>query len=159
MSRSTASLLLVLCSLSVSAAPPHSAKGEEHEIRTPDELKWVDGPSSLQAGAKMVVLEGDPSKDGPFVIRVKLPDGFRVAPHTHPKDERVTVITGTLYLGMGGTFDEKLGKAMPAGSYGRTAAGMKHFGWVKGETILQLHGVGPWSIDYVNPADDPRLKK
>lgn len=143
----------------VSAAPPHAEKDKDHEVVTPAEIKWVDGPSSLQPGAKMVILEGDPTKEGPFVIRVKLPDGFRVAPHTHPKDERVTVITGTLYLGMGGTFDEKLGVALPAGSYGRTAAGMKHFGWVKGETILQLHGTGPWAVEYVNPDDDPRKKR
>ena len=83
-------------------------------------------------------------------------DGFRVMPHTHPKDERVTVISGTLYLGMGGKFDEKAGKAMPAGSYGRTGAGMKHFGWARGETVLQLHGEGPWAVEYVDPKDDPR---
>jgi hypothetical protein len=149
----------------VSAAPLPSDKKEpaghksDHEIVTPADIKWQDGPATLQKGAQMVILEGDPSKDGPFVMRVKLPDGFRVMPHTHPKDERVTVITGTLYLGMGAKFDEKGGKAMPAGSYGRTEAGMKHFGWVKGETILQLHGTGPWAIDYVNPEDDPRKKK
>lgn len=132
---------------------------KDQEVITPNDIKWLDGPASLPKGSKMVVLDGDPAKDGPFVIRVKLPDGFRIMPHTHPKDERVTVLTGTLYLGMGGTFDEKAAKAMPAGSYGRTGAGMKHFGWVKGETILQLHGTGPWAIDYVNPQDDPRKKK
>lgn len=129
-----------------------------HEIVTPDDIKWVDGPASLPPGAKMVILEGDPAKAGPFVLRVKLPDGFRIMPHTHPKDERVTVLAGTLYLGMGEKFDEKAAKAMPVGSYGRTGAGMKHFGWVKGETVLQLHGEGPWAINYVNPADDPRKK-
>lgn len=107
----------------------------------------------------MAVLEGDPSREGPFVLRIKLPDGFRVMPHTHPKDERVTVISGTLYLGEGDKFDEKSGKGVPAGSYVRTAAGMKHFGWVKGETVLQLHGEGPWAIEYVDPKDDPRREK
>lgn len=139
--------------------PAGHAKEKEQEILTPADMKWQPGPTTLAKGAEVVILEGDPSKDGPFVMRIKLPDGFKVLPHTHPKDERVTIITGTLYLGHGATFDEKAAKAMPAGSYGVTAAGMKHFGWVKGETVLQLHGTGPWSIEYVNPADDPRSKK
>jgi hypothetical protein len=136
-----------------------SEKEMDHEIITPESIKWVDGPASLPPGAKMAALEGDPSKEGPFVLRIKMPDGMKIKPHTHPKDERVTVISGTLYLGMGETFDEKAAKMMVAGSYGRTGAGMKHFGWVKGETILQLHGTGPWRIDYVNSADDPRKAK
>ena len=132
---------------------------KDHEIILPDAIKWVDGPASLPAGSKMAILEGDPTKEGPFLLRVKMPDGFKIMPHTHLKDERVTVLAGTLYLGMGDKFDEKVAKAMPAGSYGKTNAGMKHFGFMKGETILQLHGEGPWTVDYVNPADDPRKKK
>jgi hypothetical protein len=149
--------LAILFLALVSVAPAHADK--DHGVVTPDGIKWVDGPASLQKRAKMVILEGDPSKDGPFVMRVKLPDGFRIMPHTHPKVERVTVISGTLYLGRGATFDAQAAKAMPAGSYGRTGPGMKHFAWVKGETILQVHGTGPWAIDYVNPEDDPRKQK
>jgi quercetin dioxygenase-like cupin family protein len=107
----------------------------------------------------IAVLEGDPTKEGPFVFRVKLPDGYRVPPHTHPKTERVTVISGTFNIGMGDTFDEKATKVMAAGTYGYWPAGMKHFVWAKGETVLQFHGTGPWSIQYVNPDDDPRKKK
>ncbi|VTU02839.1 Putative uncharacterized protein OS=uncultured Acidobacteria bacterium A11 PE=4 SV=1: DUF4437 [Gemmataceae bacterium] len=140
-------------------ANKRAGHAKEQEVLTPADMKWQPGPSTLAKGAEVVILEGDPSKDGPFVMRIKLPDGFKVLPHTHPKDERVTVITGTLYLGHGGKFDERAAKAMPAGSYGVTAAGMKHFGWVKGETVLQLHGTGPWAIEYVNPEDDPRSKK
>ena len=145
--------MLILLLLSCPAHPDH---GEGGEIVSPTDIKWRDGPATIAKGAKMAVLEGDPSKKGAFVMRIKLPDGFRVMPHTHPKDERVTVISGTLYLGEGGKFDEKATKAMPAGSYARTAAGMKHFAWVKGETVLQLHGEGPWAIEYVDPKDDPR---
>lgn len=150
----------LLAAALVLTAPPggHTDREKDHAVVTPADLKWVDGPASLPAGAKLVVLEGDPAKDGPFVLRVRLPDGFMIMPHTHPKDERVTVLAGTLYLGMGDKFDEKGATALPAGSYGRTAAGMKHFGWVKGETVLQLHGTGPWAVVYVNPADDPRKK-
>jgi quercetin dioxygenase-like cupin family protein len=107
----------------------------------------------------IAVLEGDPSKEGPFVFRVKVPDGYRIPPHTHPKPERVTVISGTFHLGMGETFDEKKGTALPAGTYGQWPAGMKHFVWVKGETVVQFHGSGPWVIEYLDPRDDPRKQK
>jgi quercetin dioxygenase-like cupin family protein len=152
-------LHLAALSLALCAAGPHAGPKGGHELVTPDDLKWRDGPASLPKGAKMVILEGDPSKEGPFVMRVKMPDGFRIMPHTHPKDERVTVLAGTLHLGMGAKFDEKGAKSLPAGSYARTPAGERHYGWVKGETVLQVHGTGPWSIDYLDPADDPRTKK
>lgn len=128
-------------------------------VHRPDGIKWQDGPPSLPPGAKFAVLEGDPAKPGPFVFRVKVPDGYRIPPHTHPKPERVTVLSGTFHLGMGDTFDAKKGQELPAGTYGTWPAGMKHFVWVKGETVVQFHGDGPWVIEYVNPADDPRNKK
>lgn len=137
-----------------------SSYGDEHEdgiaLFPVSEIKWKAGPPSLPKGAEIAVLEGDPSKEGPFVFRVKVPDGYRIPPHTHPKTERVTVISGTFNIGMGSTFDNTTTRAMPAGTYGYWEAGMKHFVWVKGETIAQFHGMGPWSIQYVNPADDPR---
>jgi hypothetical protein len=126
---------------------------------SPAEVKWKDGPGSLPAGAKFAVLEGDPAKDGPFVMRLWLPDGFRIPPHSHPKVERVTVISGTFNLGMGEKFDQSATREMAAGTLGFWPAGMRHFAWAKGETVLQLHGTGPWMITYVNPADDPRSAK
>jgi quercetin dioxygenase-like cupin family protein len=122
----------------------------------PSAIKWIDGPPSLPPGAKFAVLEGDPGKEGPFVMRVKVPDGYRIPPHVHPKPERVTVLAGTFHVGMGDRFDPSKGTAMPAGSYGTWPAGMKHYVWVTGETVVQLHGMGPWVIEYLNPADDPR---
>ena len=107
-------------------------------------------------GAAIAILEGDPAKEGPFVFRVKVPDGYRIPPHTHPKTERVTVIAGTFNIGMGDAFDAKKTQAMPAGTYGHWPAGMHHFVWAKGETVIQFHGDGPWTINYLNPADDPR---
>jgi quercetin dioxygenase-like cupin family protein len=128
-------------------------------VHRPDGLIWRDGPPSLPPGAKYAVLEGDPNKPGPFVFRVKVPDGYRIPPHTHPRPERVTVIAGTFYLGMGDRYDAAKGRAMPAGTYGSWPPGMHHFVWVKGETVVQFHGDGPWTIDYLNPADDPRKAK
>lgn len=135
--------------------PSHGDSGDIM-IYPVEELKWREGPPSLPKGAMIALLEGNPSKTEPFVFRVKLPDGYRIPPHTHPMMERITVISGTLHIGMGDRFDEKLTKAMPAGAYGHWPAGMKHFAYVKGETVLQFHGTGPWTIQYVNPADDPR---
>jgi quercetin dioxygenase-like cupin family protein len=129
------------------------------ELFAADKIKWRKGPPSLPKGAEIAVLEGDPNKEGPFVFRVKLPDGYCVPPHTHPKTERVTVISGTFNIGMGEKFDEKATKEMAAGAYGYWPPGMKHFVWAKGETVLQFHGTGPWSIQYVNPDDDPRKNK
>jgi hypothetical protein len=80
-------------------------------------------------------------------------------PHVHPKIERATIISGVLNIGMGEKFNAKATREMPAGTFGFWAAGMKHFAWAKGETVLQLHGIGPWEIKYVNPADDPRNAK
>ena len=139
--------------------PAHDEKKEMAALYRPADLKWVDGPPSLPPGAKFAVIEGDPTKPGPFVFRVKVPDGYRIPPHTHPKPERVTVISGTFNLGMGDKFDIAKGDAMPAGTYGTWPPGMKHYVWVKGETEVQFHGDGPWTITYLNPADDPRTKK
>ena len=128
-------------------------------LHLPAETKWIDGPPSLPKGAKLAVLEGDPNKQGPFVFRLKLPDGYRVPPHTHPKTERITVIEGTFNVGMGEKFNESATQPMPVGTYGYWPAGMTHFVWAKGDTMLQFHGDGPWTINYVNPADDPRNAK
>jgi hypothetical protein len=137
----------------------HSSTDMYAPLHTPASIVWKEGPPSLPKGAMIAVLEGDPSKDGPFTFRVKLPDGYRVPPHTHPKTERITVLQGTFNFGMGDRFDESKTQPMPAGTYGYWPAGMKHFVWARGETILQFHGIGPWSIVYVNPADDPRHQK
>jgi quercetin dioxygenase-like cupin family protein len=155
-------LLLVLTPVALAfgrarGEPPDKKHDEiSPAIYTPKDVKWSEAPPILPRGAQVAVLEGDPNKEGPFVMRVRLPDGYKVAPHTHPKPERVTVIQGTLYFGMGEKFEAAKCKEMPAGSFGTWPAGMKHFAWVKGETVLQLHGTGPWVMTYVNPDDDPR---
>jgi hypothetical protein len=150
-------LLFAVLATSIAFAP--LAAANDMQLYAPADVKWKDGPGSLPPGAKFAVLEGDPSKEGPFTMRLMFPDGYKIAPHWHPKVERITVISGTFNLGMGDKFDQAATKAMPAGTYGFWPAEMKHFAWTKGETVLQLHGIGPWSLTYVNPADDPRTKK
>jgi hypothetical protein len=126
------------------------------ELFKPDQIAWLDGPSSLLPGAKMAILEGDPAKEGLFTMRLKLPDGYRVLPHWHPKTERLTIIQGIVNLGTGDRFDAEATQALVAGTYSSMPPKMTHFAWMKGETILQLSSNGPWEVVYVNPSDDPR---
>lgn len=128
-----------------------------HNMVTPDAIAWTDGPGSLPKGAQMAVLKGDPTKEGLFTMRIKVPANYKIAPHWHPADEHVTVISGTFYMGPGETFDEAKLKMIPAGGFSMMTAGTRHYARTGNtETIVQLHGMGPWGINYVNPADDPR---
>src|SRR5688572_4638943 len=140
--------------VSSSADTPRS-----HSMVSPDEVKWVPAPPKLPPGAQFAVLEGDRSKPGvSYTFRAKLPDGYGVPPHWHSMDENITVIQGTMRLGMGEKFDQAKLRDLPAGSYALLPKGQPHFNLYKGETIIQLHGIGPYDINYVNPADDPSRK-
>ena len=135
---------------------PHDGDAE-HVLLKPEDIKWGPAPAALPAGASFAVLSGDPTKAGPFTIRAKLPDGYTVPLHWHPSDEHVTVLQGTLLIAYEKGKD--LAKqSLPAGSFMRMPKEMRHFAWAKGETIIQVHGVGPFDITYVNAADDPRKK-
>jgi quercetin dioxygenase-like cupin family protein len=136
-----------------------AAAAVEHKMFAPADITWAEAPPSLPPGAKLAVLEGDPTKAGPFTIRLQLPDGYKIPAHTHPTAERVTVISGTFHLGMADKFDQAAGREMVAGSFAIMPAEMKHFAWSTGETVVQVHGTGPFVIKYVNPADDPRNTK
>lgn len=121
-------------------------------------VKWMDVPPSLPKGAKLAIISGDPGKAEPFTIRLQLPDGYKIAPHTHPTDEHVTVLSGTLRAAMGTAWDDKaLGDFAP-GSYANMAATMAHYVQAKGATVVQVHGMGPFVVNYVNAADDPSKK-
>jgi hypothetical protein len=133
--------------------------GSAHVMVTPEEANWGAAPPGLPAGAELAVLEGDPAAAGPFTMRGKFPDGYTIPPHTHPADEHVTVIQGTFLMGMGDQFSESAMKELPAGSFAVMPVGTRHFAKAKGETIVQIHGTGPWGITYVNPSDDPRNAK
>jgi len=126
------------------------------DLFKPDQIQWRDGPPSLLPGAKMAILEGDPAKEGFFTMRLKLPDGYRVLPHWHPRTERLTIIQGIVNLGTGDRFDTAATQTLPAGAYSSMPPKMTHFAWMRGETILQLSSIGPWEVVYVNPTDDPR---
>jgi hypothetical protein len=146
-------------SLSASDENPGHAAANEHLSVRPESVQWGPAPPSLPPGAQMAVLVGDPGKAGPYVARAKLPDGYRVPPHWHPTDENVTVLQGTFLIGEGDTFDASKLESLPAGSFMHMPKTMRHFATTKGETIIQLHGAGPFEINYVKPADDPRREK
>lgn len=124
----------------------------------PDQITWGPGPAVLPAGAKVAVLEGDPNQAGPFTMRLLVPDRYRIPPHSHPVVEHVTVLKGTFKVGMGDKFDASRLAALPTGTFAALEPGTRHFAEAEGETVLQLHGTGPWSLNYVNPADDPRQR-
>lgn len=126
-------------------------------MATPDQMKWSDIPS-LPPGAKMSLIEGPLDQAKPFTFRLKFPANYKIPAHWHPVIERVTVISGTFHLGMGDKFDESKLKALPRGSIVIMQPKTHHFAMTKEETEVQLHGTGPWAINYVNPSDDPRKK-
>ena len=121
------------------------------------DLKWSAAPPDFAKGMKMTVLYGDPTKPALFAARLQMPDGFAIAPHWHSQDEQLTVLSGTLVLHMGDTM-----KADPhtleAGGFHFLPAKMHHAAETKGETIVQLQGMGPFDIHYLNPADNPNPK-
>lgn len=125
---------------------------------TTQEIKWVDGPKSLPSGAKFALIEGNLSNAEPFTFRLLFPSNYTLAPHWHPAVEHVTVISGTLYFGEGNESDFNKTRAFSAGSVMFMPIGVPMFGYAKEETIIQVHGTGPWGINYVNPAEDPRKK-
>jgi hypothetical protein len=129
----------------------------DHIMLTPEEMKWADGPASLPVGAQYTVIEGDLTKEGPFTARFKLPANYTIPPHWHPAIEHVTVIKGSFHMGKGERFDKSKAMKLPLGGFAMMNIGTKHFAFTTEETIVQIHGIGPWGITYVNEEDDPRL--
>lgn len=130
--------------------------GGENTILPAGAVEWSPGPGSIPPGAEAAVLYGNPSEDGLFALRLKLPDGYHIAPHTHPQPEVVTVISGTFRLGMGETADPAKAQALQPGSFFAMKPGHPHYAYAEGETVIQLNSTGPWALNYVDPADDPR---
>jgi quercetin dioxygenase-like cupin family protein len=119
-----------------------------------DELKWGDAPPDLPKGGQLAVLHGDPSKKGAFTIRFKMPDGYKIPPHWHTQDEQLTIVSGTLMLHMGDTMAAPA-HDLGAGAFHFLPGRMHHAAEAKGETVVQIHGTGPFDIHYLNPADHP----
>lgn len=158
--KTTAIAFLALAATVVFAAPVQDdVKVPDHQFVIAADIKWVDAPPSLPAGAKAAIIEGNPAKPGPFTMRLKLPADYKIAPHFHPAIEHVTVLSGTANFGIGDVLDEAKTTAVGPGGFVVMQTGVKHFLWTKEEVVLQGHSIGPWGITYANPSDDPRNKK
>ena len=156
--------IIMLCSVIVAGAAfvfaaeeekNKEASTTEHHAMTPSDLKWGEMPPGLPSGAKMAVLNGDPTQAGAFTVRMRAPAGYTIAPHNHPTMERLTVISGAFLIGMGDKFNAAAMQKLGPGGYVALPSGMGHFAKTTSETIVQIDSEGPFQINYVNPADDP----
>jgi len=125
---------------------------EAHKIVHFGDLKWTP----IIKGCDLAPVSGDSNAEGaPFVLRIRCADGIRVPAHWHPTDEHLTVLKGTFLVGMGESFDEAKLQAMNVGNFITMPKEMRHFGLCKGETIVQVHGAGPFKVNWVNPSEVP----
>ncbi len=148
--------VLGACALALAAIAPAAAAEPHHTVVLPDAVKWGPAPPSLPPGAQAVVLAGNPGAAAPFILRLKLPSGYTIPPHRHPTDEMVTVISGAVNVGAGEKLDRSAAQKLPPAGFVNLPAGMAHFAWVNAETVLQVNATGPFEVNYVNAADDPR---
>lgn len=151
---------LAVASLVQAQTPPPAAAAAAPQavVAVPGSITWGPAPAVLPAGAKLAVLEGDPTQPGVFTMRLWMPDGYTLPPHFHAVAEHVTVVQGSFLVGMGDQFDPSKFSELPTGTFGLIPPGMRHFARAKGEVVIQLHGTGPWGLTYVNPTDDPRRR-
>lgn len=156
--RAHACTLCAIASVAVAGVTPATARDalDEPISVTREDVAFVGGPPSLPEGAGIAVLEGDLGEAEPYTFRLRFPDGYEVMPHSHPVREHITVLEGTLMMGHGERFDREATRPLGPGSLHVLPVGDRHFVWTRGETVVQLHGTGPWGITYVDPADDPR---
>jgi hypothetical protein len=142
------------CSLGV---PAVWAQHGAHMMIAPGELKWSDVPS-LPPGAKIAIIEGPMNEAVSFTVRIRFPANYKLPAHWHPAVERVTVLSGTFNMGVGDKLDMQKTTPLAPGSIAIMQPKTNHFAWTQEETVVQLNGVGPWGITYINPKDDPRKK-
>ncbi|MEI6947149.1 cupin domain-containing protein [Paraflavisolibacter sp. H34] len=131
----------------------------EHLMVHANKLNWQPGPPSLPPGVQVAVIEGDLAKAGPFTARLMVPANYRIAPHYHPAIEHVTVLEGTFYMGAGKEFKEGTATELKTGDFSVMPTGFVHYAFSRDKAMIQLHGIGPWGITYINEADDPRKKR
>jgi mannose-6-phosphate isomerase-like protein (cupin superfamily) len=152
------SLLLGIASASAQEAPRTKSittKPEAAASINVAELKWGEAPPDLPRGAQLAVLHGDPTQKVPFTIRLKVPSGYKIPPHWHSQDEQLTILSGTFIMHMGDTM-ETPGHTLTAGAFHFLPGKAHHGAEARGETVIQIHGMGPFDIHYLNPADHPK---
>jgi quercetin dioxygenase-like cupin family protein len=132
---------------------PDASSGTRAKVIAANDVSWRDAPG-LPAGAQIAVLDGDPTKEGSFTLRLKIPPGYRIPPHTHSTAERITVISGVVQLGIGDKFDGTAGRELKAGDFAVVPPGVPHFAWSEGEAVLQIQSEGPFQRKYIESGDE-----
>ena len=140
--------IITVASLLLASSASALAAGAAPTVVPPSQVHWSAGTGPLK-GAQVANLFGDPSKPGAFVTRIRMPDGLKLAPHSHPVLENVTVLQGTLMIGVGDEMNMAKMISLPAGSFFSVPAGVHHYAMAKGDTIIQLNDVGPWAMNPV----------
>ena len=157
MKRITLNLAQMVACLAVMITTTSVASGDVPQpLKKSEDLKWGPAPAVLPQGAKIAVLAGNPAEAGLLSIRLMLPEGYKIPAHWHPMEEQVTVLSGTINLGMGDKLDESKSQEFSTGGFYGLPAQKSHFAWTKTGATIQLSLIGPFAITYVNPADDPR---
>jgi quercetin dioxygenase-like cupin family protein len=147
-------LAAAIASLSIACA----AQAQDHQspaAYVPANAEWAPAPAVLPKGAEIAVLSGNPFAEGWFVLRLKLPAGYDVPAHIHSGTELITVVSGEFNVGHGQKLDRQATMLLPAGGFIEMRAGHPHFAWTSAETVVQVHGPGPFDITYLDPADNP----
>lgn len=155
-------MAVLLFSIAFANAQDHSAPAShegKHIMMNAADFKWMEAPPGLPKGAKVAVLEGNPAEAGPFTLRIVMPANYEIKPHWHPAIEHISVLKGSFSMGAGEVFDKAKATEIKEGGFAAMPAKFAHFAFSSGGATIQLHGIGPWGITYINPADDPRRMK
>ena len=149
--------IAVIAGLAVTTAANAGEMDAHHKVVSADEITFQPGPGTLPAGAQVAVLDGNPAEEGPFILRLKFPAGYVIPPHTHPKVEHVTVISGEFRIGAGEEVDPSVVNVLKPGGFVMIPTGMAHFAMIEEETVVQLSAMGPFGVTFIDPKDDPRI--
>jgi hypothetical protein len=155
----TPAIRLAACALAAVISTTPTASADDMTFVTPDTIKWTAAPPVFPKGAQFVVLSGNPREEGPYVVRLKLPNGYTIPPHWHTQPENVTVLSGAFHIGMGDKLDKSHAHKVTATGHFAMPGKMHHYAWAEGETVIDVFSFGPFDLAYVDPKDDPRPKQ
>jgi quercetin dioxygenase-like cupin family protein len=148
---------VVLVGAAISLAAPSAVMAEAPGfVLSQDKLEWREGPPELPPGAEVAMLFGNPAQGGPFILRLRAAKGYKVGPHKHSGMETLTVLSGSLRYGEGNKVDPLVEQTLSTGGFAAAPAEMVHWVSFNDNTVVQITGVGPWNITYLDPRDDPR---
>ena len=150
----TAQLASLAIGLAFAAGPVFAQS--THVLVPTNKVQWGPAPPVLPAGAQLAVLEGNPAEKGLLTLRLRLPANYNLPPHWHSTTERVTVLSGSLHVGMGDKLDRKGSQTLEPGGFASLPPKMHHFAWTDKATVVQISLEGPFDLFYVNPADNPQ---